>query len=568
MNVEELQQLPIEQLDRMAFGRSQGVQRLPLDEIRIRYQDDYRNALDYVEQCPDCYEEALDTEPVDVTLERGVYWLQDGHHRLVTAQARGDRDILANLIIKDNPVTALTERRALHSQYKKSCIGPEGLLQDLQTRYDHEPSQNQPTSRRSAPRRSRRDRRHALARRIGTPTSRNRPRGLPHPGRGVRAETELLDFVYTKTFRKDLRKIVPSSKHASIDDACERLRQDPTYGNTRTMGSVLGMTLSRHRVGDYRVWFVRTGNRLIGTGIDLKNESTYKDFLKRHERRLLKFIRDDDDPDNREGTVHKAVVADPYANAQHDIRDALEHAQDYFDVPFHEDVDPGLFDIERTTLTLDAIEAYDDVFGWLEAEPGELAGAPREQVLDWARDFRGYKDELGYSFVDTAEQAIDTGVIPAIVIIDTPQYTGIGDGRGRFNLAVALGIDRLPVILLTPRTKQMNRLARLPEPEYLVDDSHETIREIARQLRSCYGRHTEVPTRPAWVETAELWDEFVQFRAHLEDSPEVEAVELALSSGERLPPIVTYDGTIEYGHAALEAAHNLGIELVPVIEAF
>lgn len=220
MNVEQLQRLPIEQLDRMAFGRVQGVQRFPLDEIKIRYDTDYQNALWYVEQHPDDYAEALDTEPVEVALERGVYWLEDGHHRYVTAQHRGDRDILAELTIKDNPVKVLMERQA-----------------------------------------------------------------------------------------------------------------------------------------------------------------------------------------------------------------------------------------------------------------------------------------------------------------------------------------------------------RLLEPEYLVDDSHETIREIARQLRNRYGRHTEVPTRPAWVETDELWDEFVAFRAHLEEN-DVEQAELAISAGERIPPIVTYDGTIEHGHAALEAAHNLGIPMVPIIEAF
>lgn len=221
MNEQQLQRLPTDQLDRMAFGRAEGVQRLPLDEIQIRYQDDYQSALDYVEQCPDCYEEALDHKPVDVALERGVYWLEDGHHRFVTAQARGDRDILANLTIKDNPVVKL-----------------------------------------------------------------------------------------------------------------------------------------------------------------------------------------------------------------------------------------------------------------------------------------------------------------------------------------------------------MSRQARLLELEYLVDDSYEAVREIAQQLRQRYGRHTEVPTRPAWVETEELWDEFIRFHAHLEDSPEVEELELAISEGQRLPPIVTYDGVIQQGHAAIEAAHNLGIQMVPVIEAF
>ena len=113
MNAHELQQLPIEQLDKMAFGVTQGEQRLPLKNIKIKYQDDYDNALEYVTEHPDDYGEALDTEPVDVALERGVYWLEDGHHRYVTAQLRGDADILADLTIKDNPVHALMEREAM-----------------------------------------------------------------------------------------------------------------------------------------------------------------------------------------------------------------------------------------------------------------------------------------------------------------------------------------------------------------------------------------------------------------------------------------------------------------------
>ena len=78
-----------------------GVQRLPLDSISIQHLDDYLDALDRVEQCPYRYDEAADTEPVDVLLARGVYWLQDGHNRFVTAQVRGDGDILVDLTIND-----------------------------------------------------------------------------------------------------------------------------------------------------------------------------------------------------------------------------------------------------------------------------------------------------------------------------------------------------------------------------------------------------------------------------------------------------------------------------------
>jgi len=107
MNQRQLEQLPIDELDRMAFGVTQGIQQLPIDQIQIKYQDDFENALDYVEDCLDCYVDALD-EPVEVSLERGVYWLEDGHHRYVTAVGLGNDTILADLTIKDNPIRVLT----------------------------------------------------------------------------------------------------------------------------------------------------------------------------------------------------------------------------------------------------------------------------------------------------------------------------------------------------------------------------------------------------------------------------------------------------------------------------
>jgi len=106
---EELEQLPMDLLDRLAFGITEGVHRLPLSSINIKYEDDYKNAVDEIEEglwVPNDTE-----EPIDVSLERGVYWLEDGHHRYVNAQKQGLADILANLQIKDNPVRALMQKR-------------------------------------------------------------------------------------------------------------------------------------------------------------------------------------------------------------------------------------------------------------------------------------------------------------------------------------------------------------------------------------------------------------------------------------------------------------------------
>ncbi len=128
--VEQLQRLPIDQLDRMAFGVTQGIQELPLHRIRIQYQADYDNALDYVEQHPTAYQDALQPgrqEPVEVALESGVYWLQDGHHLFVTAQVLGHDTILADLTIRDNPVKVLASRMA-----ETGCTLAEAAVQSNQ----------------------------------------------------------------------------------------------------------------------------------------------------------------------------------------------------------------------------------------------------------------------------------------------------------------------------------------------------------------------------------------------------------------------------------------------------
>jgi len=101
-----LEALPLNYLHRTAFGVVRGVQYLPLDQIQVRDQDDYLDALADVEQYPDCYDDE-DAEPIGVVLERGVYWLERGHRRYVTAECRGDHDILVDLKIRDNPVKVL-----------------------------------------------------------------------------------------------------------------------------------------------------------------------------------------------------------------------------------------------------------------------------------------------------------------------------------------------------------------------------------------------------------------------------------------------------------------------------
>ncbi len=108
---EELERLPVDILDNMAFGITEGVHELPLDIIKIKYEDDYRNAVEEINEGLWQPEEGIENEPIDVSLERGVYWLEDGHHRFVAFTLVGRDRILANLTIKDNPVRVLMQKR-------------------------------------------------------------------------------------------------------------------------------------------------------------------------------------------------------------------------------------------------------------------------------------------------------------------------------------------------------------------------------------------------------------------------------------------------------------------------
>jgi len=103
MSEADLAKADIDELDELAFGYVQGVQEVPVADLHIKYDVDYENALDAVEEDPEGWVDALD-EPVDVSLERGILYLEDGHHRYVTAQMLDLPTILADVTIKDNPV--------------------------------------------------------------------------------------------------------------------------------------------------------------------------------------------------------------------------------------------------------------------------------------------------------------------------------------------------------------------------------------------------------------------------------------------------------------------------------
>ena len=200
---------------------------------------------------------------------------------------------------------------------------------------------------------------------------------------------------------------------------------------------------------------------------------------------------------------------DPFADAPSDIRDALEHVQEFFDIPFHEELDPNDFEQHRTVVTIDDVYDYDDVSAWLDAEPGELVGASRDEVLDWAQAFRPSDiryEAFDYDFPQTAAEVFDTGVFPAIVLVDVPGVVKtLGDGRGRVNLAVAMGVDELPAVILTPKKTEERIASSLPvdpiDTVYHVGDL-----DVASKGTDSYeGAGLSVSEHPEeWAEIAEL----------------------------------------------------------------
>lgn len=114
MSDAEIADVDIDELDELAFGYVQGVQELPLVDLHVKYADDYENAVQDVQEDPDGWVDVLD-EPIDVVLERGILFVDDGHHRYVTAQTLDHQTILADVQILDNPV--ITIRKLAQAPY-------------------------------------------------------------------------------------------------------------------------------------------------------------------------------------------------------------------------------------------------------------------------------------------------------------------------------------------------------------------------------------------------------------------------------------------------------------------
>lgn len=98
--------------------------------------------------------------------------------------------------------------------------------------------------------------------------------------------------------------------------------------------------------------------------------------------------------------------------------------------------------------TLSTIRRFEDWGGWIDVDPRDFDGLTKEQRLKQLEDFRGAAwAHRAAGWLEGSKPSI-----PPVVVIQAPIVSEnqldwqIGDGRGRINLALAMGIKTLPVI--------------------------------------------------------------------------------------------------------------------------
>lgn len=122
-----------------------------------------------------------------------------------------------------------------------------------------------------------------------------------------------------------------------------------------------------------------------------------------------------------------------------DLLDALDHVSDVIG----RKLNINNFNISDIGfLSVRDLENYDNLSSWVEIEEDELRYATKEERGREILSFRG-KDFLRKALV-----WIDSCAINPIIIIQTNEFSCIGDGRGRVNIAVGMGWEKIPVVFL------------------------------------------------------------------------------------------------------------------------
>jgi len=124
-----------------------------------------------------------------------------------------------------------------------------------------------------------------------------------------------------------------------------------------------------------------------------------------------------------------------------DLVDAIEHADEIWgqDGWILED-----FDLEDLgDIPLEDVYQYDDVVGWLELSPEDFEGMTDQEKIQELSGFRGK------AWANRAIGWLTNGIPPIIIVEDDRGSTVLGDGRGRFNFAVAMNIPKIHAFKLS-----------------------------------------------------------------------------------------------------------------------
>jgi hypothetical protein len=144
-----------------------------------------------------------------------------------------------------------------------------------------------------------------------------------------------------------------------------------------------------------------------------------------------------------DGVGLSASVSRPRASEQ-DMLDAIQHADLYGDQGWTLD-DFNILPMGEVPLS--RVRGYEDWGGWIDVDPEDFAGMSTEERLAELSSFRGPK------WAARAAEWLTKG-IPPIVVIDAPivdeahLHRQIGDGRGRVNFALAMGLKTIPVVIM------------------------------------------------------------------------------------------------------------------------
>lgn len=128
------------------------------------------------------------------------------------------------------------------------------------------------------------------------------------------------------------------------------------------------------------------------------------------------------------------------ANYTNDISDAAQHMITQEDSAYTGRVCYTLYDAGE--MSLNDILQWDNYNEWGDFEPNELSDLSEEELYNKMNEFRpGYGEFIKKWFKE--------GSISPIILVNTLESGKmIGDGRGRVNIAVGLGMDKIPVIIM------------------------------------------------------------------------------------------------------------------------